>query len=142
MDEVTLRTKLARALRLPDVPDEVWYDVVDREFVAEALNPELNDGFKELLNEVRRQCRFLPPKSSEKSRRKPPPSKMQPARPTSSLSPREIARALALSLYLARYAATTPRVRRFRADVLGGTLLSPEQGERLLASPAPRYLTQ
>lgn len=142
MDEATLRAKLAKVLCLPDVPEEIWHDLIERGFVEEALNPDYDDGWNELRKEAKRLLFFMSLGATAKTRRTPSSGRTPQAQPASILSPRETARALALSLYFARYAATTPRVRRFRANILGGTLLSPVQVEALLISPAPRYLTQ
>jgi hypothetical protein len=78
---------------------------------------------------------------TEKTQRKSSSDRTTPAA-TSILNPHETDRVITLSLYLARHAAITPRVRRFRIDVCGGTLLSLAQVEELLTSPAPQYLTQ
>lgn len=58
------------------------------------------------------------------------------------LSEYEATRAWAISRYRAWQAAAHPAVRRFRQQVLGGRVLSPEEARAFLASPATAWLSQ
>jgi hypothetical protein len=77
----------------------------------------------------------------EGQNRKTPPGRKRADTVPPRLQAREHDRAEAFSEFLGNHIATIPRVRRLRADLLGGQILSPAQAEAFLHSPAPRVLS-
>src|SRR5262249_45922503 len=111
-----------------------WEHLVKRNFVAEAQE----FGIEVLVDEARYQLQLTRGGSGRLS----PPGRTSTEEQAVEdlLHPTERDRANTLAIYLARQAATLPLVRRFRMDVLGGIILSPEQAASLLLSPALQRL--
>jgi|GEM_PF-3137898 len=137
MNEAQLRKKLAQALKRADVPEPLWKELVEDDWVLDALDKGREDGFPGLVRQARRRLRT----SEAIAQRTPPPGRTASAAKSVSLQPRELLRAEAFSAWLSHHVTAIPRVRRLRQDLFGGGVLSAAQAEALLQSPAPRFLS-
>lgn len=135
MDDEELQGWLAQRLRVPEVPRPLWDELVAEEYVREAR--ELPDRGLAQLERVAKQRLEL---ARTLAGRRSPPGRAMAAKVSPVLSAYEVARPAAVGALVAAQAAATPRVRDFRAEVLGGCTLSPEQARRLVASPAAQAL--
>jgi len=138
-----IRDKVAKAIRMPNVPDVIWANLVDPGYAAEAIDTEDDSS---IIAEAKRLAeayragylsRAHDGHSDETVDRIPMPKALD-AREVSSGS--ELERAQVASEYLAEVADGLPMVRRFRARVLGGRKLGPADALSLLRSPAAQVL--
>jgi len=120
-------------LRL-DLKNEIWSECDEEGFIEAALDHELESGKDELLKKVERITKRI-----KKALDRPSPpgrSRHQESRPFLPLTREERMRAVVLSDYIAKHAATTKRVRRFRLAVMQGGVVSQEQAVAFINSPA------
>ena len=130
---VQLRKWLQDTIRHP-VSEALWTHLVEAAFVEGALDPEEPDGLKDLLGQARKFSALMAGSQVSKRKRGPRPAEVL------AFVPREEAlRAQVFSNYLARIAAYTPAVGRFRDEILGGKTLTREQAGILLDSEGPRF---
>ncbi|MEX2227476.1 MAG: hypothetical protein WEB52_13620 [Dehalococcoidia bacterium] len=134
MDESELRSWVGEKLGR-DVPDAVWSLLRDDGF----LNVSDDNGRDDLARRAARLLQVFSSKSMQHRRARVVRSGEASQKP--ALSAYESERALAMSEYYAKYAASLPEVRAFRHDVLGGHLLSEQDARGLLNSSAARMLT-
>jgi len=124
-----LRGWLARQLKKSSVHEDLWQDLVDMGYVADA---SAVDGRANLVREAKRVLRLHRSLSGYKT----PPGRMVSKRVAADLTDYEAERSLAISEYLAKRAAATPAVRRFRQRFLAGHTLSDAEADAFLLSPA------
>jgi hypothetical protein len=129
-----LRGWVAKGLKLPAVPDAIWEFLEEGGYIADAYDAE---GRACLLREARRGFRLW----RERDNRAAPPGRVRGRDVSVELSPYEGERAVTFSEYLAILAAREPAVRRFREEVHGTRLLTPDEAFRLLSSPAAGRLS-
>lgn len=143
MDEAALRDWVVKRCpsfrKLPaELQEKIWQDVKEEDFVATALDPDLPDAKDELVKKVER----IVDRMKSWLGRPSPRGRTRQKEITPVLRPNERARAEAFSVYIAKHAATTALVRRFRRDILQGAVLSQEQAIAFLTSPASQVLAQ
>jgi hypothetical protein len=111
-----------------------------------AINAALGTGDREDLEPLVQVARSLYSmhRSLRGSRRRPKKRTLGKASKvtTPEVGQYERFRAVVLSEYLAKMAAIDPEVVRFRDDLLGSELLSPEEARASLSSPATHYLSR
>ncbi len=130
------RIRLAKALRLDEVPNPVWDNLVERRLAQDYEKGEIELDF--LLREARIQLKSHRQTLAETSAGGPVPSgttdsskEIEP-----ELGAYEKARAEALGEYLALRASLDPYVRYLRKVILGGELLTPDRARAFVGSPA------
>jgi hypothetical protein len=131
MDEGELKDWLRHELKQP-VPDWVWDLLRDDGFLHAEDEAERDD----LLRRTRRLMQVTAPTVA---RRRPRPGITGERSTRPRLTDRETLRTRAVSEYFAKEAANTPKVRRFRAEVLGNVLLDDDQAQGFLGSEALRH---
>lgn len=128
-----VRAQLAKALRLKDVPDPVWNNLMDRGLVRDYERDEITR--EDLVTEAKSQLKTYRQTRAEVSAHE------QSAADTSKeikpeLGTYEKERAVALGEYVAFRASLDPHVRYFRKVVLGGDPLTSEQARAFVRSAA------
>src|SRR5262249_35475816 len=143
MDEAALRDWVAK--RSPGfrklsakLQEKIWQEVKEEDFVGTALEPDLPDAKDELVKKVER----IVDRMKSWLGRPSPPGRTRQKAITPLLRSNERACAEVFSIYIAKHAATTALVRRFRRNVLQGAVLSQEQAIAFLTSPASQILAQ
>jgi hypothetical protein len=126
------RRDLAVALGWPDVPQDIWGELVFYH------RPEIDQSYgsqdwEDLAVEAREIRRSLRGNASHIS---PPGRKPVEERPNWQLEDTELERSWAYSEYVSRIANLESDVRRFRSRYLGGQTISPRRAHALLTSPA------
>lgn len=139
-----LRAYVARGLKLEDVPPELWDEFDEEGLVDDVLNPNYVLDREELVDLAERRIEkaitiatsvgvaVTTLGEARTGRRKVDKRRYVPALPADDPVRQ---RGEVLSLYSAKVAEQDEGVRRFREEVLGGTI-SPEEAEALVASPA------
>jgi len=139
MDNQKLRLWLAQKLGLADVPDPVWDDLVATRHVQEATErgdaerKELLSRAKRLLHIARRLSRRRSPPGRGAPADLPDPDQADWAQAFFEDSVHQPDWGHAFAEYLARAAANTPRVRRFRKAVCGG-IVEPKEAYAVIRS--------
>jgi hypothetical protein len=117
------------------IPDEVIRLLRDDHYFAD----QGEDALEALLNRTQRLLQMTARTRREKPARRALPSPSE--RELRNLAKNDVMRRDAISEYLAMDASTRIEVKRFRAEVLGGQLLTEEEALRLLESPAAQMFS-
>jgi hypothetical protein len=132
VDEDELRRQVRDALG-EDLPDPLWKLLRQDGYLNVQSEAELSD----LVDRATTLRQLFSSRPMQSQRRR-----AQPGSHERFLAPRltknEALRERALAEYFAKEASGLPEVERFRSEVLGGELLSEEEAERFLDSPALR----
>jgi hypothetical protein len=136
MDADQLRVWLTKTVKRP-LPDALWEDLVGEHYVDEALNGGSEER-ADLLRVAKRRLRYASHGASHRS----PPGHRRRGEVNAELNRYERDREEALAMYLSAEAAATPRVRRFREEVLGQRLLTPQEARSLVTSKAAAGLSR
>src|SRR5215204_4958083 len=117
------------------VLDELWQDLKDERYVDDALSePEI--GLEDLVQEAETRLKYWRLGGG----RKKPVGRSARTPVEVELDRYEKECAEIVSLYLAKKAASSPKVRRFRQERLGGKLLTTEEAEEFLRGELLRDL--
>jgi len=140
MNEKELRRiqkRLAKGLGVHKVPADVWAVLMERyeDLLGYAVSVG-EEGEEDLLREARGLYEAW---RLGKEGRKLSQGREQQKDFTPPLEPLAEERALAFEEYLAKRAATDPKVYRFREKILGGRSLTPEQTRAFVTSPATAF---
>ena len=142
MDEAALHKWVERQLPAfgklsSQLKKVVWEECNEEGFIEAALDSDLEAGKDELLKKVERIIKRI-----QLARERPsPPGRSRSKEHRPFLMEWEQARADALSVMVAKQAADTALVRRFRAEILHDRILSQQQALAWLKSPATRLLS-
>jgi hypothetical protein len=110
------------------VLDELWHDLKDERYVADYALSEPETALEDLVQEAETRLKYW---RIGRGHEKPVGRSARTAVEV-ELEPYEKECAEAVSLYLAKKAASSQKVRRFRQERLGGKLLSTEEAEEFL----------
>jgi len=135
MTESELREQVAKKLRLSDVPEELWKDLVERRFIQGVLQGD--ESISDVVKEIKRELRL----TQQLAKRSTPPGRKANVVARPFLQAHERARAQALAEWLGHHVAAIPRVRQLREKLFAGGTLSADQAKTVLQSPALRFLS-
>src|SRR5215216_5395023 len=110
------------------VLDELWHDLKDERYVADYALSEPETALEDLVQEAETRLKYW---RIGRGHEKPVGRSARTAVEV-ELEPYEKECAETVSLYLAKKAATSPKVKRFRQERLGGKLLTTEEAEEFL----------
>jgi hypothetical protein len=142
-EEAEIRRQLERALGL--LPDAVWEDLVADGYVRDHINGTLEyddpeASWQTLKDEAEKRTRLVDrvTRTAPARRRKTEGGRLETG---SFVGPRTMAMLSAMSEFFTGLAHQHPKVVQFRKEVLGGTLLLPDEAHALVASYAARVLS-
>src|SRR5215216_6638304 len=129
MNKAELRGRWEERVRMKDkgVLDAIWQDFEDSGDVDYALN-EPETGLEDLVLDTENRLKYW---RLGRDHAKPVGRSARTAMDV-ELSDYEKECAQTASLYLAKKAASSPKVRRFRQEMFGGTLLTTEEAKEFL----------
>jgi hypothetical protein len=137
LEEDRLRARLARELKTNEVHDALWTTLEEEWLVRDALLGG-EEEFRDLVRVAKSRLKLVRLTSDRPS----PIGRTIRAELPPTLRAAEDARMKVLSDHLARLAAGTGRVSRFRREVLDGRLLTPLEARSFLSSPATRFFSR
>ena len=129
-----LRSRLAKTIRRPHIPDAVWEALSADGYIRDATDA---DGYQGLVEAAKRFLNVFQAGASQ--HRQPRARTSKGTESNTNLAERE--RARAFSEYLAFLADAHPMIRSFRNRFLQGRTLDSDEALRLLVSPASQILS-
>ncbi len=139
MREVELRRRLARTVHLEPLPDAIWHALGSEGLIGEVLEcaeteVDFAERWQALCSAARRYVSVY-----RAALRGAPRQEERQGHPVPPRREAVTARARALSTVLAQLAAAEPEVCQFRACLLAGRVLTADEAEAFVASPALQW---